>query len=76
MTTVHFLYGSETGNAIDVTHDLARMALRRNLSPIVRGLEEVSIMDLQCMSTIVFVVSTTGDGDPPGNTVAYPSSLY
>lgn len=63
------LYGSETGTAEDVARSVQQLAFNRALADT-----QVAAMDafpvaklLPRASTVVFVVATTGDGEPPEN---------
>ncbi|CEG43058.1 nadph-dependent diflavin [Plasmopara halstedii] len=63
------LYGSETGNAQDVAEFIQQRALNRHFVDTQSlAMDEFPVADMlpQC-STVVFVVSTTGDGEAPEN---------
>ena len=69
MTEIQILFASATGTAEDVAYYLAKQ-LKRNKVLIVR----VSSIDdydylarLPEQKYVLFVVSTTGDGDPPSS---------
>jgi len=64
-TDVHVLYGTQTNNAKAVAEEIGREALRRSLSPQVMSLDEFQITSLPVTPIVVFVVATTGDGEPP-----------
>ena len=59
------LYGSQTGCAEAVAEAVARQGCRRAFSASAISLESYSKMDLPNESLVVFVVSTTGDGEVP-----------
>ncbi|KAK3234822.1 hypothetical protein CYMTET_54937 [Cymbomonas tetramitiformis] len=59
------LYGSETGNAQDVAESLGRAAQRRYYQVRVCSTDSYNVENLPLESTVIFVVSTTGQGDPP-----------
>jgi sulfite reductase alpha subunit-like flavoprotein len=64
------LYGSQTGNAQDVAELVGREAARRSFLPRVLPADAYlasSITAFPQESAVVFVVSTTGQGDPPEN---------
>uniref|UniRef100_A0A669E4K4 NADPH-dependent diflavin oxidoreductase 1 n=1 Tax=Oreochromis niloticus TaxID=8128 RepID=A0A669E4K4_ORENI len=61
------LYGSQTGTAQDTAQRLARQAQRRRLRVRVMPLDDYNVADLISESLVVFVCSTTGQGDPPDN---------
>eukprot|EP00644_Phytophthora_capsici_P008045 jgi/Phyca11/125389/e_gw1.58.7.1 len=63
------LYGSETGTAQDVAEFIQQRAFNRHLLDTqVAAMDDFPVAQLlpQC-STVVFVVSTTGDGEAPEN---------
>lgn len=62
------LYGSQTGSAEEVAERVARDAERRNLGAArVQALDAFDRASLPGERLVVFVVATTGDGDPPDN---------
>ncbi|CAB0001240.1 unnamed protein product [Nesidiocoris tenuis] len=61
------LYGSETGTAQDSAERLWRLATRQGFDARVMAMDEFPITDLLYERVVVFVVSTTGQGDPPAN---------
>jgi len=61
------LYGSETGNAQDVAERVVREAKGRHYSPVVMPMDRYNICDLPSERRVVFVTSTTGQGDEPRN---------
>ncbi|XP_061887354.1 NADPH-dependent diflavin oxidoreductase 1 [Entelurus aequoreus] len=61
------LYGSQTGTAQDTAQRIARQALRRRLQVHVLPLDDYDVANLISESLVVFVCSTTGQGDPPDN---------
>lgn len=61
------LYGSETGNAQDVAERIVREAKARHFSPIVMPMDAYDIRFLPGEQRVVFVTSTTGQGDEPRN---------
>ncbi|ETI56678.1 hypothetical protein F441_00843 [Phytophthora nicotianae CJ01A1] len=69
MPRVMVLYGSETGTAQDVAEFVQQHAFNRQLLDTqISAMDEFPVAQLlpQC-STVVFVVSTTGDGEAPEN---------
>ncbi|KAL3668301.1 hypothetical protein V7S43_006394 [Phytophthora oleae] len=63
------LYGSETGTAQDVAEFIQQRAFNRQLLDTqISAMDDFPVAQLlpQC-STVVFVVSTTGDGEAPEN---------
>ncbi|KAI3361997.1 hypothetical protein L3Q82_012200, partial [Scortum barcoo] len=65
--TLRVLYGSQTGTAQDTAQRIARQAQRRHLQVQVLPLDHYNVADLISESLVVFVCSTTGQGDPPDN---------
>lgn len=61
------LYGSETGTAQDVAEQIWKSAQRKQLQSTVLSLDEYDMQNLSSEQLIVFVVATTGQGDPPSN---------
>ena len=61
------LYGSETGNAQDVAERIVREAKARHFSPIVMPMDAYDLRSLPGEQRVVFVTSTTGQGDEPRN---------
>uniref|UniRef100_A0A8C3ALA1 NADPH-dependent diflavin oxidoreductase 1 n=1 Tax=Cyclopterus lumpus TaxID=8103 RepID=A0A8C3ALA1_CYCLU len=61
------LYGSQTGTAQDTAQRIARQAQRRQLQVRVLPLDNYNVANLISESLVVFVCSTTGQGDPPDN---------
>ncbi|CAN1175629.1 NADPH-dependent diflavin oxidoreductase 1 [Linum perenne] len=62
---VLLLYASQTGNALDAAERVGREAERRGCPIILRSMDEFDASSLPCEDTIIFVVSTTGQGDAP-----------
>ncbi|RVE65475.1 hypothetical protein OJAV_G00116890 [Oryzias javanicus] len=61
------LYGSQTGTAQDAAQRIGRQAQRRRLQVRVMALDSYKVANLIAESLVVFVCSTTGQGDPPDN---------
>ncbi|XP_064630444.1 NADPH-dependent diflavin oxidoreductase 1-like [Lineus longissimus] len=64
---VVILYGSQTGTAQDVAERLAREAKQRHFSIFLSDLDSYPVAQLIHEKLVVFVCSTTGQGDPPDN---------
>ncbi|XP_077261146.1 NADPH-dependent diflavin oxidoreductase 1 isoform X2 [Temnothorax americanus] len=64
---IRVLYGSETGTAQDVAEQIWKSAKRKGLQSTVSSLDEYDIQNLPSEQLIIFVVATTGQGDPPAN---------
>ncbi|KAK0303933.1 NAPDH-dependent diflavin reductase [Friedmanniomyces endolithicus] len=65
--TALILYGSETGNAQDIAEEVARTTERLRFNTTVLDLDSVSLRDLVKPTLVIFVVSTTGQGEFPQN---------
>ncbi|XP_024026130.1 NADPH-dependent diflavin oxidoreductase 1 isoform X1 [Morus notabilis] len=59
------LYATQTGNALDAAEQVAREADRRGCSVKLLSVDEYDAVSLPHESAVVFVVSTTGQGDTP-----------
>nr|GMC67072.1 NADPH-dependent diflavin oxidoreductase 1 [Ipomoea batatas] len=59
------LYASQTGNAIDAAERLGREAERRGCPAAILSVDEFDPISLPNEEIVVFVVSTTGQGDTP-----------
>ena len=59
------LYGTQTGNAKYVAEEIGRECTRRYIKAKVQPMDEYNITELPTERIVVFVVSTTGQGDPP-----------
>ncbi|KAL6254552.1 hypothetical protein P5V15_014605 [Pogonomyrmex californicus] len=64
---IRVLYGSETGTAQDVAEQIWKSAKRKELQSTVSSLDDYDIQNLSSDQLIIFVVATTGQGDPPAN---------
>ena len=77
-TEVHFLYGSQTGNATEICKAMAAeaAAVGRGFTARCNAMNEVAVTDvLTPGAVLVFVVSSTGDGDAPDNCDAFFTRL-
>ncbi|XP_059146403.1 NADPH-dependent diflavin oxidoreductase 1-like [Physella acuta] len=61
------LYGSQTGTAHDVADRIVREAKRRHFSALAVDMDTYQVHNLINEKLVVFVCSTTGQGDPPDN---------
>ncbi|CRG87115.1 putative NADPH reductase tah18 [Talaromyces islandicus] len=73
--TALILYGSETGNAQEVAEELGRTAERLHFVTHVGECDSIKAESLPSYSLVIFVVSTTGQGDFPLNGRAFWKSL-
>lgn len=61
------LYGSQTGTAKEMSETVARELIYREFSIKLFAMNDYDIRNLPNEKYIIFVVSTTGQGDPPDN---------
>jgi len=61
------LFGSQTGTAEEVSYDLGRSAAQKGIPVQVCSLNKYPLEQLPLQKFVVFVVSTTGQGQPPDN---------
>ncbi|KAB1209832.1 NADPH-dependent diflavin oxidoreductase 1 [Morella rubra] len=59
------LYATQTGNALDAAERVAREAERRACLVKLLSMDEYDVSSLPYEGTVIFVVSTTGQGDTP-----------
>ncbi|KAK2659504.1 hypothetical protein Ddye_006037 [Dipteronia dyeriana] len=59
------LYASQTGNALDAAERMGREAERRGCPVVVRSMDDYDAKSLPREDIVIFVVSTTGQGDTP-----------
>ena len=62
---LYIFFGSQTGTAEEVAYDLAREATRRLYPLEIWDLNEFPLEDLIAIKLAIFIVSTTGQGEPP-----------
>lgn len=67
---VRIVYASETGTAEDLAYSLFGL-LKRALSVNVTSMENYDVTKLPDEEIVVFVVSTTGDGDVPASMLGF-----
>ncbi|KAJ2181640.1 hypothetical protein GGF45_001409 [Coemansia sp. RSA 551] len=68
---VAFLYASQTGNAESICYNIYETAVQRGFNATYNVLDDYAKFGFSELRTIVFVVSTTGDGDPPDNSARF-----
>ncbi|CEI40566.1 NADPH-dependent diflavin oxidoreductase 1 [Fusarium venenatum] len=69
--SVLVLYGSETGNAQDMAEELGRLCQRLHFKSRVEELDSVDLNALLQPKFVIFVISTTGQGDMPHNSLLF-----
>src|SRR3984957_15274799 len=67
------VWASQTGTAEEFATTCVEQLNGAGIAARLRGAEEVAVADLT--GTVLFVVSTTGDGDPPDNGIALWDAL-
>ncbi|KAI9500307.1 hypothetical protein BX070DRAFT_217158 [Coemansia spiralis] len=72
---VAFLYASQTGNAESISYNLYEDAVKRGYNASWHVLDDHQKFDFNSLRTAIFVVSTTGDGDPPDNSTKFWRAL-
>jgi sulfite reductase alpha subunit-like flavoprotein len=65
MESILFLYASETGTAQDIAYSLYYQFKRFGYVSSILSIDEYDIKNLSEEKFVFFIVSTTGDGDPP-----------
>ncbi|KAJ1970819.1 hypothetical protein H4R35_005636 [Dimargaris xerosporica] len=70
-TRITFLYGSQTGNAESIALNLQEQAQQRGYDTQCHVLDDYENVTFTADDVYVFVVSTTGDGDPPDNATKF-----
>ncbi|XP_060719181.1 NADPH-dependent diflavin oxidoreductase 1 [Tachysurus vachellii] len=65
--TLLLLYGSQTGTAQDTAERIGRQAQRKRIGVRVQALDTYNVANLISETLVVFICSTTGQGDPPDN---------
>ncbi|KID98453.1 sulfite reductase flavoprotein alpha-component, partial [Metarhizium majus ARSEF 297] len=73
--TVLVLYGSETGNAQDMAEELGKLCQRLRFTSRVEELDNVNLNELLQHQFVLFVISTTGQGDMPHNSLLFWKKL-
>ena len=64
---VNILFGSQTGNAEELAHSAAEVARGQRLTPVVQGLDEVTLEEFALMKHVIITTSTYGEGEMPDN---------
>ncbi|KAL7809897.1 sulfite reductase flavoprotein alpha-component [Trichoderma aethiopicum] len=73
--SVLVLYGSETGNAQDLAEELGRLCQRLHFESHVDELDATDLNALLQHQLVIFVISTTGQGDMPHNSLVFWKKL-
>ena len=67
--TLLILFGSESGNSEDLATIAEKQAKSLGISPLVKGMDEIGILDLAESKNILIFCSTWGEGEMPDNAV-------
>lgn len=84
MPTLNVLFGTESGNSEklamsieNTAKELTKLAGDKAKFDVVRkNLKDLKVADLEKMDNIVVVISTWGEGDPPGSSEKFCNELY
>ncbi|XP_071036381.1 NADPH-dependent diflavin oxidoreductase 1 [Parasteatoda tepidariorum] len=68
---ISILFGTQTGNSEDVAERLGRLLTRMRLKPFVRDIQNYRISRLLEEKMVIFICSTTGNGEFPDNMKAF-----
>lgn len=68
-------FGSETGNSQDAAEEVAKMATRLHFTSRIHEMDAIKLSDLPKHTLVILVISTTGQGDMPQNSLAFWKSL-
>ena len=71
LTPLTILFGSQTGNAENLSKRIAKEAGKRGFAPTVQDLGKYATAQLASEATLLVVTSTYGDGEPPDNAKAF-----
>jgi sulfite reductase alpha subunit-like flavoprotein len=61
----YILYGTQTNTAKYAAEELGRQAVKRSFIPKIMEFDEFPIIKLPTSNFIIFIVSTTGEGEVP-----------
>ncbi|MEQ2005490.1 MAG: sulfite reductase subunit alpha [Limisphaerales bacterium] len=76
LTPLTILFGSQTGNAENLSKRIAKEAGKRGFAPTVQDLGKYATAQLVSESALLVVTSTYGDGEPPDNAKAFGEFLH
>src|SRR5688500_12990583 len=63
---ISIVFGTETGNSKKLATDLATLAKQKGISVKVTGVDQYRLADLDKEEFFFVVISTHGEGEPPG----------
>jgi sulfite reductase alpha subunit-like flavoprotein len=61
------LYGSQTGNAQDLAETIWRESKRYYFKSCVKSMDDYNVLELINEQCVIFICSTTGQGEEPDN---------
>lgn len=73
--SILILYGSETGTSEDVAYRISTLLMRMKIYVRIINMNEYNVMNLPQEKLILFITSTTGDGEVPPNMKSFWSFL-
>ena len=65
--SILILYGSQSGNSEEVAIQTGNAALKHDLQPTVRAMDEISVSDIPKQTRVLICCSTWGEGEQPDN---------
>lgn len=65
--TLSILYGSQTGNAEAIAHDVAELAKAHGLNPDTLSMDEIEADNFIKLEYLLIITSTYGEGEMPDN---------
>lgn len=71
LTPLTIVFGSQTGNAENLSKRIAKEAGKRGFAPTVQDLGKYATAQLASESALLVITSTYGDGEPPDNAKAF-----
>ena len=73
---ISVIYGTETGNSEAMAHDFAKAAKVKGFETELGSISDKSLDDLKKLESSVFVISTWGEGDPPGDAEGICNNIF
>ncbi|MEL7104383.1 MAG: flavodoxin domain-containing protein [Pseudomonadota bacterium] len=75
LTTMHVLYGSQSGNCEALSKDLRKYAATQGFGAEVKVLDDLAPADLAAMEHVAIVTATFGEGEPTDNAAKFYAAL-
>ncbi|MEO1238890.1 MAG: flavodoxin domain-containing protein [Pseudomonadota bacterium] len=75
LTTMHVLYGSQSGNCEALSKDLRKFAATQGFGAEVKVLDDITPADLATMEHVTIVAATFGEGEPTDNSAKFYAAL-